>query len=1314
MKTKRTLYMMAALLVAVALSLLGGARCAAQQTSVSPTVLEWPAGDTSVKYVTIQSGGRSWETDSLVLSNHFQLSAISGTSGASISVTPISQNTSPYDITGEAYFYTTVSGAVLSLVHHAAAYSISAAPASLHWLRDESDAKAVTITANGPWTASVPSGCGFQLSASQGSGNGSVNVSPQGISTTGRAATLTLSCGTATAYVSLVQDVSDERLSIAGNWILSRTYTEADDATRINDITFYNGLGYPEQVVRVGASPVSGRNVVTPVEYDAQLRADERTYLPFVPQASSGIQEEPTATVLTQQAAYWNGKYSGEGAYASSRTERTSALDRPESTLKPGSAWANGGHSVVYGYAANASGEVRRYVLNAAGTLLSRSGYWNAGTLYKDTVTDEDGCAVTTFTDRLGRTVMQRRSPSAGVYADTYSVYDSWGNLAVVLSPEGNDQTEDESDYLFPQESDVNSSELAQYAYLYRSDAQGRIQMKKLPGKAPDRFVYDRAGRLVMSQDGRQKDAGGWWTVFEYDALGREVRRGLYRDTARNGETARAYWQGISDAGGTLPQAATILYECAYGSYASAISDNLSFSAVTGVTATPDLLRIRGLKTWEKVAVLDDDITTVNGYVRRAFWYDTLGRPVQTVEKRPDGTLLRTSSKLGFRGEELVRDEALNWEDAFLAYRLRTDNTYDSRGRLLSSTASLDDGEVHYSLPQMSAEYTYDDLGRLVKTTYGNGVTDSFSYDLRGWRTVQTVKKGNTDIFSSVLRYNTAGYGANACWNGNIASQGWAHGNAVQQNQGYGYDRMSRLTGTVYGAVQGMPYRQEFGYELNTNLEAIDDYDEEDEFGDSVGWMYTGNRRDGYSYDANGNVTSTGNGPSVTYNLLNLPATSVKNAGTDNEITTEWSYLADGTKIAAYVSPCVDVAVDTVAVESIRPAPRGRVLGMRDGGEEPVVDTTAVGGRVGYLYTGSFRINWDDFGGPQLESVASVGGRFVMATDPSNSSFTAQQRYFITDHLGSTRVVLDNSGSVRERYDYYPYGEKIPVTVANTGNTDYLYTGKESQNALFGINWYDSGARFQTTDGIFTGIDPLAEKYYHISPYAYCAGNPVNMVDPDGLSTYVYQSSDSTYVVTNQGNPNDGDNNIYVGYYDNGTWVNTGKSIGVTATPYSFYDSETQEWAKDAVININDYSGRNFFKSIRNARLPLGEYMDKAGNGDRYDFKATNGTDKIMYNTVTQFYRGMPLSYDSKGKTVYASARDIGNIVAGYYAGSHGFSWGLSRKAFDKYQGHIESLSTQLAEYYGWQTGRKMPGINKTINFLSSTPSFVKGINKLF
>jgi hypothetical protein len=35
----------------------------------------------------------------------------------------------------------------------------------------------------------------------------------------------------------------------------------------------------------------------------------------------------------------------------------------------------------------------------------------------------------------------------------------------------------------------------------------------------------------------------------------------------------------------------------------------------------------------------------------------------------------------------------------------------------------------------------------------------------------------------------------------------------------------------------------------------------------------------------------------------------------------------------------------------------------------------------------------------------------------------------------------------------------------------------------------------------FTTIDPLAEKYYSVSPYAYCENNPLNKIDPDGNSS---------------------------------------------------------------------------------------------------------------------------------------------------------------------------------------------------------------------
>ena len=46
---------------------------------------------------------------------------------------------------------------------------------------------------------------------------------------------------------------------------------------------------------------------------------------------------------------------------------------------------------------------------------------------------------------------------------------------------------------------------------------------------------------------------------------------------------------------------------------------------------------------------------------------------------------------------------------------------------------------------------------------------------------------------------------------------------------------------------------------------------------------------------------------------------------------------------------------------------------------------------------------------------------------------------------------------------------------------------------------YDYGSRgYYPAIGRFTSVDPLAEKYYSISPYAYCAGNPVRYIDPTG------------------------------------------------------------------------------------------------------------------------------------------------------------------------------------------------------------------------
>ena len=108
-------------------------------------------------------------------------------------------------------------------------------------------------------------------------------------------------------------------------------------------------------------------------------------------------------------------------------------------------------------------------------------------------------------------------------------------------------------------------------------------------------------------------------------------------------------------------------------------------------------------------------------------------------------------------------------------------------------------------------------------------------------------------------------------------------------------------------------------------------------------------------------------------------------------------------------------------------------------------------------------------------------------------------RYFITDHLGSVRAVVNADGEVVEQNDYMPYGKLHANLALQKTDNHYLYGGKELQTD-FGVNYYDSFARFQRNDGAFNSIDPKAENYFHISPYAYCAGNPVAQIDEDGNS----------------------------------------------------------------------------------------------------------------------------------------------------------------------------------------------------------------------
>ena len=135
-----------------------------------------------------------------------------------------------------------------------------------------------------------------------------------------------------------------------------------------------------------------------------------------------------------------------------------------------------------------------------------------------------------------------------------------------------------------------------------------------------------------------------------------------------------------------------------------------------------------------------------------------------------------------------------------------------------------------------------------------------------------------------------------------------------------------------------------------------------------------------------------------------------------------------------------------------------------------------------------------------LETVTLPGG-MVSAADGAWTPLA-----WVTDRLGNVREVADMStGTVVERNDYYAYGSRIeqdPDVINAYPQVDenrWRYAGKEEQEDVTGIPYDDFGARLYDPHlGTWMAPDPMAEKYPGISPYLYCSGDPVNVVDPQG------------------------------------------------------------------------------------------------------------------------------------------------------------------------------------------------------------------------
>lgn len=217
-----------------------------------------------------------------------------------------------------------------------------------------------------------------------------------------------------------------------------------------------------------------------------------------------------------------------------------------------------------------------------------------------------------------------------------------------------------------------------------------------------------------------------------------------------------------------------------------------------------------------------------------------------------------------------------------------------------------------------------------------------------------------------------------------------------------------------------------------------------------------------YGYDGNGNMISDGGkGLDIEYNPINLPMLFRNSLG---EVRLD--YTIGGEKIKKAVT-----------------------------GEEPYVKDYVAGSE------------WKD---GEIEAYYFGDGRVVFSEN--NSIF----EYTLKDHLGNTVVTfsdkddddeistLPEDGEVLRRTHYYPFGMTMDLPLFedfNDPENGYLYNGKEL-NEDFGIDLSDYGARwYDATSGRWGGVDPLAERYYSNSSFAYVLNNPIILIDPDGRSS---------------------------------------------------------------------------------------------------------------------------------------------------------------------------------------------------------------------
>ena len=269
---------------------------------------------------------------------------------------------------------------------------------------------------------------------------------------------------------------------------------------------------------------------------------------------------------------------------------------------------------------------------------------------------------------------------------------------------------------------------------------------------------------------------------------------------------------------------------------------------------------------------------------------------------------------------------------------------------------------------------------------------------------------------------------------------------------------------------------------------------------------------------------------------------------------------------------------------------------------------------------------------------------------PVNGDFN----YYLKDHLGSIRVIIDQTKKYLMAMDYDAWGYELESRTFQLNEGEYKFTSKERDEEsgydYFGARYYDSRI------GRWGSVDPLFEKQFDKNPFVYCSNNPIKYIDPLGLDDIFYK--DGVEIKRNESNWLE---NLFFGHryfvqHEKGIHEFEGENYFEALSEETVlqfdWNSIVADWS---VSNSNDGFNTLLNKGTEDASNSFPEnYLFVLKEGQQN--KMLDSKQKLNKEFI-YIYNGIALNYQQAGNVVFGAAVNKLNLeFNSTILGAHGYA----------------------------------------------------------